>query len=206
KDVDTYLLRCSLAGAFGGVPDRLIDALVRNQTELNAFSVDEAFGVIRSQGRSLELTEDRFWRMGYGSRPIHLLFNLWYRDFNYTPSYVNNLPEIDHIFPQSALRGIKVRNPDTGRKVMKYRNAERNQLANCMLLTKEENGAGGKGATLPHVWFADKSQAYLEKHLIPANPNLWKIGRFEAFAKERQKLIRERFKFLLVPPTTSLGP
>ena len=145
RDVDKYLLRCSLAGAFGGRPDNLLDGLVRKIDELKDFSLKELFGVIRSQGRSLELAEDRLWRLGYGSGTIHLLFNLWYREFNYTPAYTNNLPQVDHIFPQSKLKEIKVVNPETGRKMMKYRIWDRNQLANCMLLTLEENGAGGKG-------------------------------------------------------------
>lgn len=207
RDKDAYLLRSSLAGAFGGVPDRLIDALVAKVAELGDFSVEEAFGVIRSQGRSLELTEDRFWQMGYGSKTIHLLFNLWYRDFNHTPAYENNMPQIDHVFPQSVLREVRVLNPETGRMVMKYREAERNQLANCMLLTKEENGAGGKGDTLPEVWFpkrlAEIGPEYLETHLIPDDPELWKLDRFEDFIAARQKLIRERFKYLLVPTTTA---
>jgi len=179
KDVDSYLLRASLAGAFSGSPDNLLDALVRRLTDLQAFNLDEVYDVIRSQGRSLELTQDRLWSMGYGSDTIHLLFNLWYRDFNYTPSYENNLPEVDHIFPQSMLRKIKTVNPATGRKAMKYLEADRNQLANCMLLSKEENGAGGKGDTPPDVWFQDKSAEYLEKHLIPPDPTLWKPDRFE---------------------------
>jgi hypothetical protein len=206
KDVDSYLLRCSLAGAFSGQPDNLLDALVKKLTELKEFSIEEAFGVIRTQGRSLELTEDRFWQMGYGSDTIHLLFNLWYRDFNHTPAYDNNLPQVDHIFPQSALRRVKVENPKTGHKdLMKYRDAERNQIANCMLLSREENGAGGKSDTLPEEWFVGKDKAYLDKHLIPADLNLWKLDRFEDFMAARKKLIRERFKSLLVPtPAKSL--
>jgi len=83
------------------------------------------FGVIRSKNRSLELTEDRFWSMGYGSDQIHLLFNIWYRDFNYTPAYENNLPQIDHIFPQSLLRQVKTTNPSTGRmNMMRYHDTE----------------------------------------------------------------------------------
>jgi hypothetical protein len=139
KDMDSYLLRCSLTGAFGGQPDSLIDALVKKLADLKEFNLDETYSVIRSQGRSLELTEDRFWQMGYGSKTIHLLFNLWYRSFNQTPSYDNNLPQVDHIFPQSALKAIKEKSPDTGRHLMKYHEAKRNQLANCMLLSKEEN-------------------------------------------------------------------
>jgi hypothetical protein len=199
KDVDTYLLRCSLAGAFSGNPDNLLDALVKKLGEIAKFDLDETFEIVRSQGRSLELTEDRFWQMGYGSDTIHLLFNLWYRDFSHTPAYENNLPQVDHIFPQSALRKIKIENPKTGRKdLMKYREEQRNQLANCMLLTREENGAGGKRDILPADWFKDKDEAYLKKHLIPANSELWKLDRFEDFIAARQELIRSKFSPLLV--------
>jgi len=200
KDRDTYLLRCSLAGAFGGQPDNLIDALVKNLSALQKFSVDEAFSIIRNQGRSLELTEEHLWQMGYGSKTNHLLFNLWYRDFNYEPAYENNFPQVDHIFPQSVLRKVRVENPKTGRRdLMKYHEAERNQLANCMLLTREENGSGGKWDTPPAEWFAGKSKSYLEKHLIPQDTSLWKLDRFEDFIEERKKLIREKFEYLLVP-------
>jgi hypothetical protein len=199
KDVDTYLLRASMAGAFSGQPDNLIDAMVRKIEELKHFNLEDLFGVIRGQGRSLELTEERFWQMGYGSETVHLLFNLWYRDHSYTPAYDNNLPQVDHIFPQSALKKIKTENPVTGHKnLIKYREPERNQLANCMLLSKEENGAGGKWDALPEQWFADKDGAYLDRHLIPTDSKLWKMDRFEDFITARKKLILEKFKSLVL--------
>ena len=203
-DVDSYLLRCSLAGAFGGQPDNLLDGLVKKSADLKSFNLDEMFGVIRSQGRSLELTEDRLWNLGYGSDFIHLLFNLWYREFNYTPAYDNNLPQVDHIFPQSKLKEIKIMNPETGRMVMKYRDAARNQLANCMLLTREENGAGHKTDKTPDQWFSDKSTEYLAMHLIPTERMLWKMERFEDFMEERKKLIRKRFEALLTKPVAAV--
>lgn len=199
KKVDLYLLRTLIAGAFSGQSDNLIDALVKKIKEIETFNTEEAFAVIRSQGRSLELTEDRFWQMGYGSNTIHLLFNLWYPTFTHLPAYDNNLPQIDHIFPRSRLEQIKIINPATGRQVMKYRDNARNQLANCMLLTREENGAGGKSDMLPKDWFADKPLEYLELHLIPKDPLLWEIDRYEDFIEARKALIIERFKMLLVP-------
>jgi hypothetical protein len=202
KDLDSYLLRTSLAGAFGGTPDQLIDDLVNKSNEIGKFDLAEIVGVIRSKNRSLELTEGRFWNMGYGSDTIHLLFNIWYRDFNYTPAYESNFPQVDHIFPQSILRKVKQPNPSTGKMdVMRYREADRNQLANCMLLTAAENGAGGKSDTPPDQWFVgDRGKdKYLDMHLIPKDPALWKLDRFEDFIDERKKLIREHFKFLLVP-------
>ena len=40
RDVDKYLLRCSLAGAFGGRPDNLLNGLVRKIDELKDFSLN----------------------------------------------------------------------------------------------------------------------------------------------------------------------
>ncbi len=205
RDVDNFLLRSLLTGAFSGTPDQLIDDLVVKLDALEGFDVSEVFGVIRSKGRSLELTEDRFWEMGYGSDTIHLLFNLWYRDFNYTPAYDNNFPQIDHIFPQSMLRKVKMPNPDTGKmNLMKYREADRNQLANCMLLTAAENGAGGKSDTPPEQWFAGKPDTYLDMHLIPKDPALWKLEKFEEFIEARKALIRSKFLHLLVAPSPAV--
>jgi hypothetical protein len=197
-NVDKYLLRALISGAFSGTPDQLIDDCVGKIKEQKGFNVNHIFDAIRSKGRSLELTEDRFWQMGYNSDTIHLLFNLWYREFNYTPAYENSLPQIDHIFPQSALRKIKEVSPETGRRsIMKYKQDVRDQLANCMLLTQDENGAGGKSDILPEVWFADKPESYLDMHIIPMDKDLWKIDHFEEFIEERKRLIKEKFSYLL---------
>ena len=207
KGLDQYIVRTSLAGAFSGQPDQLIDELTSNIKGISGFDLQEAFGVIRSEGRSLELTESRLWQLGYGSDTVHLLFNLWYRDVDgtYTPSYPNNLPQVDHVFPQSVLRKVKARNPNTGRMdLLRYREAERNQLANCMLLTAEENGAGGKSDTPPAQWFADKSPEYLTKHLIPGDPALWKLENFEHFIAVRKELILAKMRDLkLIAPEAS---
>jgi hypothetical protein len=197
RDVDAFLLRSLLAGAFSGTPDQLIDDGVNKIKATGGFDCDALLGVIREKGRSLELTEDRLWKMGYGSEYVHLLFNLWY-PFNYTPAYANNLPQVDHIFPKSLLTKVKIENPRTGRMdIVRYREAERNQLANYMLLTAAENGAGGKSDTPPEEWFRDKPNEYLERHLIPPDPRLWKLDHFEDFIAERKVLIRNKLSHLI---------
>ncbi|MDZ7740944.1 MAG: hypothetical protein U5Q03_04125 [Bacteroidota bacterium] len=67
-----------------------------------------------------------------------------------------------------------------------------------MLLTAEENGAGGKSAFLPEDWFANKSEEYLELHLTPKDKKLWKIENFDIFIEERKKLIVGKFSYLLI--------
>lgn len=198
KDIDNYILRTLIAGAFSGTPDNLIDRCVNKIDEIEGFSVRDIFAVIREDGRNLDITDNTILDMRYGSKSVHLIFNLWYRDFNYQPSYQDNLPQIDHIFPQSLLKTVKMVNPENGiRNMLKYKQGSRDQIANCMLLTADENGAGGKTDIPPNIWFADKSPDYLERHLIPKNPDLWELENFEKFIEARKELILEKFSYML---------
>jgi len=198
QNLDDYLLRTLLSGAFSGTPDNLIDRCVKAISSSGEFDVNEIFGIIREDGRSLELAENTILGQYYGSKQSHLIFNLWYRDFNYIPAYENNLPQADHIFPQSLLRKVKKVNPRTGRQdLLRYYQEDRDQIANLMLLTAEENGFSGKRDIPPNEWFADKDEAYLEMHLIPKNPDLWKLENYEAFIEERKKLILDKFSHLI---------
>jgi len=198
QQLDTYILRTLITGAFSGTPDNLIDKCTRRISETEEFDIKELFGIIRADGRSLEIISDTIVGQYYGSKDIHLIFNLWYKDFNYTPSYENNLPQVDHIFPQSLLRTVKDINPETGkRNILRYKWQDRDQIANCMLLTAQENGAGGKRDIPPEDWFADKSDEYLDLHLIPKNRKLWKRENYEQFVEERKELILEKFKDMI---------
>lgn len=202
-----YLLRSLITGVFSGNPDNLIDKIVRNIQEQGDFDVREVFGVIRADNRSLDITPDVIYDQYYGSRTIHLFFNLWYQDFNYTPALDANGPQVDHIFPQSLLKTVKDINPESGRmNILRYRAQHRDQIANCMLLTAEENGFTNKSGTPPERWFdpsrfptAEAHARYLRMHLIPADPELWKLENFEAFIEARKALIAEKFSRMLRP-------
>jgi Protein of unknown function DUF262/Protein of unknown function (DUF1524) len=195
--LNEYLVRTLLAGAFGGSPDNLIDKIVKKIKDASEFDVKEIYTIIRDDGRNLEMSQDALFEISYTDRRIHLLFNLWY-DFNYDPSYIQNEPQLDHIFPQSLLKTVKMKSPETGRmSLMKYHSHERDQLANMMLLTRAENGAGGKSDTPAEDWFSGKPPEYLEKHLIPNDVNLWKLENYEKFIEERKKLIVKKFDYLL---------
>lgn len=198
QNIDEYLLRTLLSGAFSGTPDNLIDRCTRVIAATGEFNVPEIFGIIREDGRSLEIVENTLFGQYYGSKNVHLIFNLWYRQFNYTPAYQNNLPQVDHIFPQSLLRKVKKINPRTGRQdLLRYYQEDRDQIANLMLLTAEENGFSGKRDIPPNEWFRDKDDAYLDMHLIPKNPELWELDNYEAFIEERKRLILGKFSHIL---------
>ena len=196
--INDYLIRTLLVGAFSGNPDSLIDKTVRKIKEDDNFILQNIFGIIRDDGRNLEISADALFGISYTDRRIHLLFNLWY-NFNYTPAYNQNEPQIDHVFPQSILKTVKDYNPDSDRlTLMRYKQGARDQLANLMLLTKQENGAGEKWDTPAEEWFNGKDQAYFDLHLIPNNPELWKLENYEQFIAERKKLIVQKFNYLLI--------
>ncbi len=196
-DYQNYLLRTSLTGVFGGTPDNLIDKLIKRINEDQDFIISEIFGVIREDNRGLEISKETILGLNYWKKEIHLFFNLWY-GFNYQPSLQNNQPQLDHIFPQSVLKKIKLPNPETGKmNIMKFGWALRDQIANMMLLTAEENGAGGKTDISPEVFFANKNMEYLDLHLIPKDKELWKIENFEQFIEARKELIIQKFEYLI---------
>jgi len=188
-----YLIRVLMAGAFSGHPDALIDKLVNVIKEHKGFVVDPIFEAIEKAGRDIQLSEHRIlYQSYYGSGNIHLLFNLWYGQ-EYKASSLKSEPQVDHLFAQTLLKDIKEINPDTGRPNQKYAKWQIDQLANCMLLTAKENGAGDKGSQPLDQWLKDKDEAFLKLHCIPTNKRLWKIERFEDFITARQKLILENF-------------
>ena len=197
RDYQQYLLRSSISGVFGGTPDNLVNKIVNHIKAKKSFDISDIFDIVRQENRALEIAESNLLSLHYSSKEIHLLFNLWY-GFNYQPSFSENKPQLDHIFPQSHLKKIKIQNPESGKmNLMKYHWQHRDQISNMMLLTAAENGAGGKSDTLPEEWFADKDEAYLEKHLIPKDKELWKIENYDQFIEARKKLIIEKFSYLL---------
>lgn len=199
SNLNKWLLRILLTGAFSGSPDGLIDQCNKNIDVTKSFDIDAINNLITNAGRNINITNETILDSYYGEADLYILFNIWYREFdlNFTPSYKNNALQTDHIFPQSLLKEIKTVNPESGRNIMKYKDTDRNQIANCMLLTASENGAGGKGDISPEEWFKDKSENYLKMHLIPNNPELWKIENYDKFISERKKLLIDKFKTII---------
>lgn len=194
---EDYVLRTMLTGAFSGTPDNLIDRCVKSIDERKAFELDEIFHIIRSDGRSLEVTPETIIGTRYGKPQSHLIFNLWYRAFDYEPALEDSLPQQDHIFPQSFLNSQKELNPRTGRSRKMYWADEQHQIANLALLTAKENGFQGKSGELPETWIPKQIKddpGFLDRHLIPKDPELWKSANFRKFIEARKALILERFK------------
>ena len=196
NDYIDYLVKVNLTGAFGGVSDMFNDGLIAIVKHDQTFIKENIFSFMKEKGKTLQLTDKKLFELSYTSKKqTHLLFNIWY-GFNYQPTFKGNSPQIDHIFPQSLLKSIKVINAE-GKKISKYKKIDIDQLANIMLLTAFENGGSGKSDTPPDEYFSlmiSKDANFLEKHCIPTDPNLWHEKNFNLFIEERKNLILNKFR------------
>lgn len=110
-----------------------------------------------------------------------------------------------HICPQSQLKTGKDITPDSGkRNILHYRAEHRDQIANRMLRTADENGFSGKCDTAPDQWFDrvrfasdEEHERYLEMHLIPRDESLWNLERYDEFIEARKALIVQKFAYML---------
>lgn len=190
-----WIIKVIFNGVYNGSSDSLIDLTVKDIEENNGMNFESLNILFKNQNKSLEVTEDNILSAGYynenSKKKLYLLFNIWYNKFDFNPSFSGNKLNIDHIFPQSEMKKVKIKG-DKGRLVQKYKAHDINQIGNCMLLSFEENRNGSKGDKLPSEWFKDKSDEYLDMHLIPKDKELWKKENFEKFIEERTKLIVKR--------------
>lgn len=196
-DFKSFLIKVNLTGVYGGVTDSFTDGIINVINSNQRFALDEIFSFIRDQGKSIEISDSKLLDIKYTSKELHLLLNIWY-GFNYQPALRDNQPNVDHIFPKSELKKPVVRDAEN-QLLRACSKDEINQLANLMLLTASENQAGGKGKILPSVWFSDPSRdndEYREKHLIPADRELWKLENYFQFIEARKEIIMQRFNLL----------
>jgi len=195
-DLGFWLTRVLLTGAFSGSSDSILDVLIRDIKEKEDFDIDSINSIIIERNRSVSLSPKAVLDSRYGQKKTYLIFYMLYK--SNMPTFIaandSNLPSLDHIFPQSLLKNMKVRNPRTNRAIAKYSRPERDQIANLMVLSLNEN-CDEKRATPPDTWFADKDESYLQLHMIPSRQLLDKEN-FEGFIKQRKKLIISRLRSL----------
>jgi hypothetical protein len=186
REFALFLSRASLAGTFAGAKDNLIDALVDEiRSKSGVFDAAGLERAISANGQSILAKEARLQRANYGSPLINVVFSMLYPDpTNYSPSYSGHLPTVDHIFPQALLKKVKVD------KKARYSKAERNVLANCMLLTAGENQS--KNAEPPAEYLARQSDEFLQRHLIPPDTKLWEMEQYDRFVEARWKMIKNQ--------------
>ena len=187
-----------LNGVFGGSSDNLlrdtrtvIQALNGSQAD---FPVEQITEVIQRSGRTASFddyhTVDSVLSLTYGLRLTFLALTLLYEESGWGTMTFHQ----DHIFPQSLFkpRSLEAAGLDTT-QVDQYR-SKMNRIGNLQLLLAHENTA--KLDTPFEEWITTRDGGFKKRHLIPDDPDLCKLERFEAFIEAREKLIAARLKKL----------
>ncbi len=192
-----WLLLVLVSGVFTGNSDSLINALVDDIKRSGRFDVPALTAIIRRRAKRTDPSPREILRLAMGQKQLYPLFNLLYDGDARERAFIEDLPEIVHIFPPAMLRSIKSVNRQSGRKTLKYRRFDRDQLAN-LILCEREDAAKGKLDEPAEKRLKGKSAAYLKRHMIPADQSLWKGENYDAFIAERKKLILRRLKEVIV--------
>jgi len=130
-------------------------------------------------GKTSEIKLEDFEKIKYGDSSAFYVLGLLYPNINLNPISERNKPHIDHIFPQKLLES-------------KYNYDLINNIGNLELLTATENES--KNKTPFDEWIKTRDKEFLNKNMIPEDSNLWSIEKYEAFIKERRKIMFKRLQ------------
>lgn len=193
RAVRRWLVASLLNQVFGGASDNILRDM---RTELQAhtereadFPAAELNRVIAKAGRTASFDDyaiENVLDLTYGRRLTFLALTLLYDENGW-----GTIPHhVDHLFARAIFRdksmdelGIE----DATR--WKWRNLT-NRLGNLALLMSNENQ--GKSDQPFHEWLASRDQSFLDRHLIPDQPRLWRFEKFPEFIEAREELIKER--------------
>lgn len=190
-----WLLMALLNNVFGGSSDTMLqtirDSLQKHGTEGEDFPLRAINAAIKKKGQSTAFDQnsvDRILCLTYQDSESFLALSVLFDENRWgTMTY-----DMDHIFPRSAFKtkNLKASGIDES-KFQIYRDYE-HSLANLTLLLTPENQ--GKSDESFETWLKSRDKSFKEKHLIPDDPKLYSMKRFEAFVEERDKLIGKRLE------------
>ncbi len=129
-----------------------------------------------------------FLSIRYGRREVFLALSLLYEERNWgTMAYHQ-----DHIFPRSDFNKRTLSSlgysPEDQRKL----HALRDRVGNLQLLLEGENLE--KSNSPFDDWIKSRDQEYKKRHLVPDDPDLYKLVNFEKFLNAREDLILQKLQ------------
>ncbi len=193
--VRQWLLLVLLNNVFGGSSDTMLqtirDVLQKKGLQGEDFPAKAINVAIAKKGRSATFDQyslESILSLSYHDSESFLALSLLYDENGWgTMMY-----QKDHIFPQKAFipqslaaAGIK------GAQLSRYQSL-RHKLGNLNLILASENQ--GKSDETFEKWLKSRDKSFRTKHLIPNNPSLYSLDRFEEFLEAREKLVRARLE------------
>lgn len=195
SNIRQWLLLVLLNNVFGGSSDSMLQAIrevLQKQGTLNKdFPVNPINQAIAKKGRSATFDQhsiDNILGLTYYDAESFLALSLLYDENGWgTMPY-----QKDHIIPQAAFaeKNLKRAGIDDTR-IGEFQELQ-HSLGNLNLILASENQ--GKSDEEFEKWLKSRDKTFRQRHLIPDDSTLYRIGQFDKFLESREKLIRTRLE------------
>lgn len=193
-----WLLAALLNNVFGGSSDSLLAnlrAVLKEAGSGTDFPIDGIDARVSESGRRSSFDDialNNFLDIRYGGKETFLALSILYDDNNWGDKQIHQ----DHIFPEDMFARQKM--VDSGLEAQWYEfYVLRNKIANLELLTQQENS---EKLNKPfEEWIRSRDPSFKERHLIPDDPELWRLENFEEFVSAREGLIKDKLAQLFAP-------
>lgn len=192
-----WLILVSVNGVFGGASDNIlrdIRSAIQASPIGSDFPMDAIADSIRRSNRNASFDDyaiDTVLDLAYGQRLTFMALSLLYEDAGWGTMPYHE----DHIFARSLFKAKELTAGGQSDWLV-----QRDRLANLCLLLGHENQ--GKQDMALDKWLASRDPGFIKRHLIPSDPSLWQLDRFDDFLAAREMLIRDRLKQLLIGQQT----
>lgn len=196
RDIKRWFITSLLHGTFSGSADTVLrrsrDVLKENDGI--EFPIEGLNREIRQLGKIVGYDEevaDNILEYQKGGNRTFLALTLLYEQHDFGNIQYHQ----DHIFPSNLLETEKLveRGIDPDKAVEFEERAD--TFANLQLLTGRENEA--KQDKPFDEWITTRDEAFYERHLIPDEPEYYKLENFDKFVETRGKLIKETLSSVL---------
>lgn len=188
KSIRRWLLGTLLTGSFSAATDTTLGEArkvlqLTHEDEHAIFPSTEINEALRRAGRSSRPEDvlDAVLELSYGKRSSVLALSLLYPEQPW-----GTIPHhVDHVFSRAIIR--EAADQEIGDWTWTIK---RDRIENLCLLSESENEE--KGGREFCEWMATRDSTFLQRHLIPANPDLWRVENFVEFLEARRNLLKNR--------------
>lgn len=195
SSIHRFLLGCLLNGAFSGTSDQAISSsrgIIREALRTQEdFPLNELVTGLARRGRLATFTEENaagILEITYGQRNCFLTLSLLYDTQHWGTSGYH----IDHIIPRSLANRDKLMGMNLPEARIQEILSSVDRIGNLQLLLGRENRE--KNDAPFHHWITTRDAEFLDRQLVPNNPDLWTVENLPEFVRAREELIESRIK------------
>lgn len=199
EKVGKWLKLSLIKRAFSGQPDNVLRPIRRIISERNEFPLKAIVNHFKGTNKSLTFSEEDIENLllsKYGEAHTFSVLSLLYPTFDF-----RNRFHQDHIFPRSFFKRSALKRMGIREKKQEFYLENCDYVSNLQLLEGLPNQE--KSSTDFETWLGrtyrkkNERREFMKRHFIPQHVDL-SLGNFRGFIGERNKLLRQELKEILI--------